>query len=109
MLVDLWGCGESTRYEVLSFNTTPLPSDLRREVFGLFAEDASLDALCRVNFALGEAFATAALAVVEQAKLDPETIDLIGSHGQTVRHLAGQRSHLTDWRASRHCCDARAQ
>ena len=69
VLVDLWGSGESTRYKVLSFNTTPLPSDLRREVFALFAEDASLDALCRVNFALGEAFATAALAAVEQAKL----------------------------------------
>ena len=94
VLVDLWGCGESTRYEILAFNTTPLPSDLRREVFGLFAEDASLDALCRINFALGEAFATAALAVVEQAKLDTETIDLIGSHGQTVRHLPASGATL---------------
>ena len=94
VLVDLWGCGESTRYEVLAFNTTPLPSDLRREVFSLFAEDASLDALCRVNFALGEAFATAALAAVEQAKLNPESIDLIGSHGQTVRHLPASGATL---------------
>ena len=94
VLVDLWGSGESTRYEVLSFNTTPLPSDLRREVFALFAEDASLDALCRVNFALGEAFATAALAAVEQAKLSPESIDLIGSHGQTVRHLPASGATL---------------
>ena len=94
VLVDLWGCGDSTRYEVLSFNTTPLPSHLRREVFGLFAEDASLDALCRVNFALGEAFATAALTAVEQAKLGPETIDLVGSHGQTVRHLPASGTTL---------------
>ena len=94
VLVDLWGCGESTRYEILAFNTTPLPSDLRREVFALFAEDASLDALCRVNFALGEAFATAALAAVEQAKLSPESIDLIGSHGQTVRHLPASGATL---------------
>ncbi len=94
VLVDLWGCGESTRYEVLSFITTPLPSDLRREVFALFAEDASLDALCRVNFALGEAFATAALAAAEQANLNPETIDLIGSHGQTVRHLPASGATL---------------
>ena len=94
VLVDLWGCGESTRYEVLSFNTTPLSSDLRREVFALFGEDASLDALCRVNFALGEAFATAALAAGEQAKLDPESIDLIGSHGQTVRHLPASGATL---------------
>ena len=94
VLVDLWGSGESTRYEILSFETTPLSSDLRREVFTLFAEDASLDALCRVNFALGEAFATAALAAVERAKLGPETIDLIGSHGQTVRHLPASGATL---------------
>ncbi|MYI60450.1 MAG: anhydro-N-acetylmuramic acid kinase, partial [Gemmatimonadetes bacterium] len=94
VLVDLWGCGDSTRYEILSFNTTPLPSDLRREVFALFAEDASLDALCRINFALGEAFATAALAAAEQAKLSPESIDLIGSHGQTVRHLPASGATL---------------
>ena len=94
VLVDLWGSGESTRYEMLSFATTPLPSSLRREVFALFAEDASLDALCRVNFALGEAFATAALAALEQAKLGPEAIDLIGSHGQTVRHLPASGSTL---------------
>lgn len=94
VLVDLWGHGESTRYEVLSFATTPLPSALRREVFALFAEDASLDALCRVNVALGEAFATAALAALEQAKLSPETLDLIGSHGQTVRHLPASGATL---------------
>ena len=94
VLVDLWGCGESTRYEVLSFATTPLPSALRREVFALFAEDASLDALCRVNVALGEAFATAALAALAQAALGPDTLDLIGSHGQTVRHLPASGSTL---------------
>ncbi len=94
VLVDLWGYGDSMRYEILAFNTTPLPSDLRREVFALFAADASLDALCRVNFALGEAFATAALAAAEQAKLSPESIDLIGSHGQTVRHLPASGATL---------------
>lgn len=94
VLVELWGSGESTRYEVLSFATTPLPSALRREVFALFAEDASLDALCRVNFALGEAFATAALAALEQAALGPDALDLIGSHGQTVRHLPASGSTL---------------
>lgn len=94
VLVELWGCGESTRYKVLSFATTPLPSALRREVFALFAEDASLDALCQVNFALGEAFATAALAALEQAALGPDSLDLIGSHGQTVRHLPASGSTL---------------
>ncbi len=94
VLVDLWGSGPATRYDILSFVSTPLPSPLRREVFALFAEDASLDALCRVNVALGEAFATAALAAVEAVKIAPTTIDLIGSHGQTVRHLPASGATL---------------
>ena len=94
VLVELWGSGPSTRYKILSFDATPLPSALRREVFALFAADASLDALCRVNFALGEAFAAAALAAVERAELGPEAIDLIGSHGQTVRHLPASGATL---------------
>lgn len=94
VLVDLWGSGASTRWEILSFNTTPLPSALRREVFALFAADASLDALCRVNVALGAAFATAALAAAEQAQIELSSIDLIGSHGQTVRHLPASGATL---------------
>lgn len=35
---------------------------------------------------LGEHFATAALAVIQQAGLDQEAILAIGSHGQTIRH-----------------------
>lgn len=87
VLVELTHSGIQTRHEILAFGTTALPDGLRREVFGLFAAEASLDALCRVNFALGEAFAEAALDIIKQAGLKPAAVDLIGSHGQTVRHL----------------------
>ena len=65
VVVELSGCGQAMRYEVLAFSATEFPEDLRREVFALFAPQASLDALCRVNFALGEVLAQAALDAIE--------------------------------------------
>ncbi|MDH3296668.1 MAG: anhydro-N-acetylmuramic acid kinase [Gemmatimonadota bacterium] len=45
--------------------------------------DAGSDALCRLNFDLGERFAEAAAAAIEAAS---EPVIAIGSHGQTFRH-----------------------
>jgi anhydro-N-acetylmuramic acid kinase len=86
-LVEVEGCGPGTRVKVLAFDTAPLEEALRRGVFSLFGPGATLDELCQLNFALGEAFARAALEVIAGAGLKPEEVDLIGSHGQTVRHL----------------------
>ena len=92
-LVEITG-GAAARYEVLASATSELAADLRQGIFSLFAADASLDDLCLMNVALGEAFAAAALDVVAQAGLEPADIDLVGSHGQTVRHLPGAGTTL---------------
>ena len=92
-LVEITG-GAAARYEVLASATSELAADLRQGIFSLFAADASFDDLCLMNVALGEAFAAAALDVVAQAGLEPADIDLVGSHGQTVRHLPGAGTTL---------------
>lgn len=50
------------------------------------AFNANADAICKLNFELGEQFANAALQVMRQAKLTPERVDAIASHGQTIFH-----------------------
>lgn len=59
-------------------------AELRRLVE--YPAEAGLETLGRLDTALGEEFASAALAVLEVAGVDPATVRAIGSHGQTVMH-----------------------
>ncbi len=72
---------------VLAFQTYPYTSPLRKKVFALFAPVTSrADDICHLNFVLGEVFAEAALALCKSSGISPASIDLIGSHGQTIHH-----------------------
>jgi anhydro-N-acetylmuramic acid kinase len=81
-LVELTG----RRAELIAFRTLRYPPGLRRRVLALCEPDAPVAELCALNFALGERFARAALAVIQAAGLAPAEVHLVGSHGQTVRH-----------------------
>ncbi len=84
-LVRLMG-DEPNRVETLAFVTLPYPSALCDAVLRL-SHDGDVETLCWLNFALGEVFADAAFAVVKAAGVPMTKVHLIGSHGQTVRHL----------------------
>lgn len=47
---------------------------------------APLDEIAALDVALGQAFAAAALALLERAGVAPGDVGAIGSHGQTLRH-----------------------
>ncbi len=87
VLVDVEGSGRATHCRVLAFITVPLPVAVRQRILTLCGDEARVEDLCLANFALGEVFADAALAVVRRAGVPLSSVDLIGSHGQTVRHL----------------------
>lgn len=46
----------------------------------------ALETICRLNAALGEIFAAAALELICQSGLPASQVELIGSHGQTIWH-----------------------
>ncbi|MDX8384439.1 MAG: anhydro-N-acetylmuramic acid kinase, partial [Ghiorsea sp.] len=72
---------------LLHFATFPLQDKLKEPVFRLNSPGFDeIDAMGMLDRALGHAFAEAALQVIQQAKLNPEQIVAIGSHGQTLRH-----------------------
>lgn len=80
-------------FKVLAFTTTPLSSERREQVHNAIVH-GNAAALNRVHADLGEWFAVAALQACRAAGLQPEDIDVIGSHGQTIWHeppSAGRR------------------
>ena len=72
----------------LAYANTPFDAELRERVFELFSPPSStVDKICRMNVVLGEAFAQAALGVIQSAGLSPKDVHLVGSHGQTIQHM----------------------
>jgi len=74
-----------------AFTTVPYAAALRRRVLAAFEPDAKTEHVCLLNTALGEAFAAAALKLLTESGIDASSVDAVGSHGQTVRHLPAAR------------------
>jgi anhydro-N-acetylmuramic acid kinase len=75
--------------KVRAATITPFDPELRDELLGFMAgryRGDAIDALGRLDRAVGEAFAGAALALLAQAGVEARAVRAIGSHGQTVRH-----------------------
>ena len=81
-----------------AFRTYPYPPAVRREVLALCAGAGGVGDVCRMNFRLGELFAAAVLRLAEDNGVDLASVDLVGSHGQTICHLpdgSGRRGRST--------------
>ncbi len=84
-LVKIPGSGKDTRIELMKFICVQYSEDIKAALDGL-TRVCSLDGISGLNFLIGEAFSEAALRVIEEAGIEQNRVDLIGSHGQTVYH-----------------------
>jgi anhydro-N-acetylmuramic acid kinase len=76
------------KLEVIAARTSAYPDDLRARIVSLARNDAAitLDDLGHLDVEIGVCFADAALALLREANVAPNTITALGSHGQTVCH-----------------------
>ena len=73
--------------DVIAFATFPYPASLRKSLFKLFnPETARIEDICHLNFVIGEVFAEAVIKLCKKSRIPLSSIDLIGSHGQTIWH-----------------------
>ncbi|MDD5543591.1 MAG: anhydro-N-acetylmuramic acid kinase [Acidobacteriia bacterium] len=86
-VVDVSGNGPATRFCLRAFeNVSYRPSDRRRILSFLTPQKFELQAISQLNFWLGSLFAEAVLKVCRKHHIDVGSVDLIGSHGQTIYH-----------------------
>jgi anhydro-N-acetylmuramic acid kinase len=87
-LVRFDGSGIEATHTIEAYRETPLDAALRREVLEVAsATTLPPERLMRLDAALGELYAAAVLELLGAAGADPRSVDAIGSHGQTVRHV----------------------
>jgi anhydro-N-acetylmuramic acid kinase len=78
---------DSGKVRLLALDTFVYPAALRKQILGLCRpESARLDDICHYNFVLGEVFADAVIKLCSNSGISLSSIDLIGSHGQTIYH-----------------------
>lgn len=89
-LVDVQGAGHNLKVRLLAFHTFPYPPSFRLRLLHAMSHGTVTD-VCRLNAALGEWFARAALKVLKKTGTSTTRVALIGSHGQTLHHLPAPR------------------
>jgi anhydro-N-acetylmuramic acid kinase len=73
---------------VESFVTESYPAAVRQRLVDLCDDETgTVDEVCRLNVALAELMADAAIRACERADRSPADVAVIGSHGQTVWHI----------------------
>ncbi|MDO8301799.1 MAG: anhydro-N-acetylmuramic acid kinase [Sedimentisphaerales bacterium] len=78
--------------QILAFETFSYSAALRKSILKLFnPETARIEDICHLNFAIGEVFAEAVIKLCKKHKIPLSSIDLIGSHGQTIWHSPNGR------------------
>jgi anhydro-N-acetylmuramic acid kinase len=78
---------DNDKVSVLAFDTFPYSAQLRRSILKLCnAQSGSVADVCHLNFVIGEVFAEAVTKLCKKSGIGLRTIDLIGSHGQTIYH-----------------------
>ena len=83
-IVEVSGAGLDTRFELFAHAEYPYSQPVRKAVLAAMnAQHASVADLARLNFLLGEVYASAVLDTVRKSGRE---VALVGCHGQTLYH-----------------------
>lgn len=82
------------RRQIVCFDTVRYPAGIRQAVLCLCnPARARVDDICHYNFLIGRLFAQALIKTCRKHNVPLDSIDLVGSHGQTIHHLPSGRKY----------------
>jgi anhydro-N-acetylmuramic acid kinase len=81
-IVDIKG----RRIDTIAHGSIPYPTALRTRILAASNAPTHTSEISRLNFAIGDRFAAALIQICRKKRIALETIQLIGSHGQTIYH-----------------------
>jgi len=82
--------------ELVAFYLAPYPAELRSSLRDIaFGEQCTAEDVAVLHTSVAVAFANAFHAACRQAGIEPEDVDFIGSHGQTVAHAPPSSDGMT--------------
>jgi len=87
VVAEIHGAPPALHVVQLAFTSQTFAPGLRERILRSFRpETSSVDEICALNFAIGEAFGAAARQAAAEAGIELARVDLIASHGQTLWH-----------------------
>ena len=92
------GSGLNTQVSLVHFTTIPYQEAFKKEIQSVFAKrEADLEKVCLLNAFIGNFHGELVLQALAEWGVNPDEIDLIASHGQTIYHapkrLHGQKGY----------------
>jgi len=82
--------GKGAQIKLLKFHDEQYPHEVRNKILGL--SKIGVRDVSELNVLIAESFARASLTLLKLAGTKPGSVDLIGSHGQTIYHHSGVRA-----------------
>lgn len=93
-LVEITGEGFGQKIRTRAFHSIPYSPEVRKAILSVSNAPTHTSRISQLSFYLGELYGEAVLAACRAAGIDPKTVKLVGSHGQTVYHQGTPESLL---------------
>jgi anhydro-N-acetylmuramic acid kinase len=88
VLMNIRGTGVQSKIQVIDFQSFKMPAKLKDYILKCSRKkENDVEDICKLNFLIGKQFANCINLFLKSRKISAKSVDIIGSHGQTIYHI----------------------